>query len=140
MTPEKRKLVIESFNRSSTIAFFKGHLAQLEDGKVEIVIPKQNFLIRKNGQFTGAAISSLVDVATGYAAVAAQAEDAYFTTVEMKINFLNPAFGEQLKAKAEVIKKGSSLTIVRADIYSLKENHEHLVATSLVTMMQLKHR
>ncbi|WP_339814177.1 PaaI family thioesterase, partial [Zunongwangia profunda] len=79
-----------------------------------------------------------VDVSSGYAGASAKPEDSYFTTVELKVNYLNPAFGEQLVAKAQVVKNGKVLTVVRSDVFSItNKGEETLAATSLVTLMQL---
>src|SRR5690606_18682261 len=91
--------------------------------------------------FNGSTIASLVDVSSGYAGASAKPEDSYFTTVELKVNYLNPAIGEQLVAKAQVIKNGKVLTVVRSDVFAVSaEGKETLAATSLVKLMQLSNK
>jgi acyl-coenzyme A thioesterase PaaI-like protein len=56
------------------------------------------------------------------------------------VNLLRPAKGEEFLARAEVIKAGRTLTVVRADVFALSENNRTLVATMQGTMMCLDAR
>jgi acyl-coenzyme A thioesterase PaaI-like protein len=61
--------------------------------------------------------------------------DASVLTVEYKINMLAPAQGEYLVARAEVIKPGRSLSVVRADVFGVTGSSEKLIATLQQTLM-----
>src|SRR5690606_24025071 len=138
--PERETQVRASFNRSPMLTMFGASIEAIAQGYLEVKLPKQAYMTRKAGMFNGGIMASLVDVAAGYAATTAQLQDCYFVTVELKVNYLNPAIGEYLMAKADVIKAGSSISVVRVDIFAHQEQKETLVATSLVTMMQLKNK
>lgn len=139
MIAEEREAQIRaSFERSGTMKMYGAQLLSVDTGKVEIAVDRQDFMARPAGMFNGATIAALVDVASGYAAVAAKSKDSYVTTVELKINYLNPAMGERLLARADVIKNGKVLSVVRVDIYGVQAGVEKLAATALVTMMQLR--
>lgn len=138
MNRERKTQLLESFGRSKMMQLFKAEVTGIAEGYFEITVSKQEFMTRPAGMFNGSTIASLVDVSSGYAGASAKPEDSYFTTVELKVNYLNPAIGEQLVAKAQVIKSGKVLTVVRSDIYAITaEGKETLAATSLVTLMQL---
>lgn len=66
--------------------------------------------------------------------------DASFLTVDLKINFLNPAKGDRLLTRAKVLKGGKTLTVVQTD--SFIENTESLrqVATALLTFIAEKRK
>jgi acyl-coenzyme A thioesterase PaaI-like protein len=58
-------------------------------------------------------------------------------SVEFKVNLLLPAKGEMFLASAEVVKSGKTLTVVRADVFSLgQEGERTLIATMLGTMIR----
>ncbi|ATL49362.1 thioesterase [Chitinophaga caeni] len=137
MNEERRVQLLESFGRSKMMELFGAKVGSIDQGYIEISVDKQEFMARPAGMFNGSTIAALVDVASGYAAASAKPVDSYFTTVELKVNYLNPAMGEQLLAKGQVIKNGKVITVVRVDVYSIKDNKESLAATSLVTMMML---
>lgn len=140
MTPEKRKLITDSFDRSETLKFYKAELLEVDTDFVSIKIPKMEMMTRKAGMFNGAMIASLVDVSSGYAAVSHYAEDCYVVTVELKVNYLRPAMGDALVSKSYVIKGGTKISVIRTEIYIRNENSdfESHVATSLVTMMKIR--
>lgn len=140
MSPEKRKLITDSFNRSETLKFYKAELLEAEADFISIKIPKMELMTRKAGMFNGAMIASLVDVSSGYAAVSHYEEDCYVVTVELKVNYLRPAMGDALVSKSYVIKGGSKISVIRTEIFTVDDNsgHESHVATSLVTMMKIK--
>jgi len=140
MTPEKRKLMTDSFNRSETLKFYNAELLEVETDFVSIKIPKMEMMTRTAGMFNGAMIASLVDVSSGYAAVSHYEQDCYVVTVELKVNYLRPAIGDALVSKAYVVKGGAKISVIRTEIYTVNENRssESHVATSLVTMMKIK--
>lgn len=140
MTPEKKKLIESSFNRSETLRFYKASLVELKTDFISIRIPKQQLMTRKQGMFNGAIIASLVDVSSGYAAVSHYEDDCYVVTVELKVNYLNPAIGNNLLSKSYVVKGGKKISVIRTEIYTVEDDlsNEKHVATSLVTMMRLK--
>ncbi|WP_426278754.1 PaaI family thioesterase [Chryseobacterium sp. S-02] len=140
MTSEKKQLILDSFNRSETLKFYKAELLAVETDYISIKIPKMEMMTRKAGMFNGAMIASLVDVSSGYAAVSHYEEDCYVVTVELKVNYLRPAIGDALVSKSYVIKGGGKIIVVRTEIYVVDENgeNESHVATSLVTMMKIK--
>ena len=140
MSPEKTKLITDSFNRSETLKFYKAELLEVETDFESIKIPKMELMTRKAGMFNGAMIASLVDVSSGYAAVSHYEEDCYVVTVELKVNYLRPAIGDALVSKSFVVKGGAKISVIRTEIYTVDENQasESHVATSLVTMMKIK--
>ncbi|GEM51850.1 PaaI family thioesterase [Empedobacter brevis] len=140
MTPEKKELIVASFNRSETLKFYNASLVECKTDFISIKIPKQQMMTRKHGMFNGAMIASLVDVSSGYAAVSHYDDDCYVVTVELKVNYLRPALGDYLLSKAYVIKGGKKISTIRTEIFTVDEktSKETHVATSLVTMMRIK--
>lgn len=134
----KRKTELQqSFERSEIMKLFRAEPTAISEGCFEITVPKQSFMMRPAGVFNGSTIASLVDVSSGYAAASVMVPGGYLTTVELKINYLNPAIGDKLVAKAQIVKNGKRLSVVRSDVFALDGDKEALVATSLVTLMQL---
>lgn len=138
MNQEQENRIRQSFGRSAMMQLFKATLQTVESGYVEIGLEAQPFMLRPAGMFNGSTIASLVDVSSGYAAVSARSSDSYLTTVELKINYLAAAVGDRLLAKAQVVKAGRRICVVRSDIYAVKNNEDVLAATSLVTLMYLQ--
>lgn len=58
-------------------------------------------------------------------------------TAEYKINYLKPARGQELVARASVIGSGSRQAVCRCDLWSLSEAGEVLCATAVGTIMTM---
>ena len=58
-------------------------------------------------------------------------------TVEFKANFVAPASGEVLAARARVRRSGRTLTVCEADAFARQGPRDVLVATMLATIMTL---
>ena len=69
--------------------------------------------LNPHGTVHGGAVAALVDTAMG-AAVAK--EDVAPVTIEMKVNYLEPAPPGRIEARARVRRRGSRITIVEADV------------------------
>lgn len=82
----------------------------------------------------GGLISSLVDAALGVAGLSAvYEENKVVSTIEYKINFLNPALiNDKLLAKAKVEQKGKRILIISCDVFAVNRESK-LIAKALGT-------
>jgi uncharacterized protein (TIGR00369 family) len=109
-------------------------LSRVEPGIVEISLPYRTDLTQQNGYLHAGIITTIADSAAGYAAFTLMPAGASVLSVEFKVNLLRPASGEMFLARAEVIKAGKTLTVVRADMFGISGNERTLVATMQGTM------
>lgn len=112
-------------------------LASLEPGVAEIHVPFQQELTQQHGYFHAGVTGAIADSACGYAAYTLMPADATVLTVEYKLNLLAPADGEELIARANVVKAGRTLTICIADVFVRRNGEEKHCATMLATEMCL---
>jgi uncharacterized protein (TIGR00369 family) len=111
----------------------------VEPGIVEISLPYRADLTQQDGYLHAGVITTVADSAAGYAAYSLMPAGSRVLSVEFKVNLLRPARGESFVARAEVIKAGRTLSVVRADVFAIGANSEkELVATMQGTMMCLK--
>jgi uncharacterized protein (TIGR00369 family) len=116
-------------------------LARVEPGVVEIMLPYRADLAQQDGYIHAGIITTIADSACGYAAYSLMPENSAVLSVEFKVNLLRPAKAERFLARAEVIKPGKTLTVVRADVFGISAaGDRELVATMLGTMMCLSKR
>src|SRR5258706_404522 len=71
----------------------------------------------------------------GYAAFSLMPAGSNVLSVEFKVNLLRPAQGKEFVARAEVIKPGRTLSVVRADVFATRDDERELVATMQGTMI-----
>ena len=140
LNPSFEQEVRQSFAQQSIMELIGASLTLVEPGVVEITLPYRKDLTQQNGYLHAGIITTIADSACGYAAFTLMPEGSGVLSVEFKVNLLRPAKGDRLLARAEVIKAGKTLTVVRADVFALTENKRTLVATMQGTMMCLRSR
>lgn len=112
-------------------------LAEVAPGLVEIRVPFREELTQQHGYFHGGVSGTIADTACGYAAYTLMPADSTVLTVEFKMNLLAPAEGEQLVARAHVVRSGRTLKICAADVFARKSDAQVHCATLLATIMCL---
>ena len=91
---------------------------------------------RTQDNFTHAGlIATMADHTAGYSAFTTVSENFRILTVEFKINFLKPAFGNALRCRSKVISKGKQVIVSESEIYDVRGSDEKLVAKGIITMM-----
>ena len=123
-----------SFASQSIMGLIGAELSHVEPGVVEIALPYRKDLTQQNGYLHAGIITTLADSAAGYAAFTLMPAGSGVLSVEFKVNLLRPARGEKFLARAEVLKPGKTLTVVRADVFGFTGDDRTLVATMLGTM------
>jgi uncharacterized protein (TIGR00369 family) len=68
------------------------------------------------GSVHGGVLADLADIAMGYAVISTLAADETFTTLEIKLNFLRPAFEGRLRCAARVESRGKTIVYAVADV------------------------
>jgi len=126
--------VRKSFAAQSIMQTIGAQLSRVEPGIVEISLPYRTELTQQNGYLHAGIITTIADSAAGYAAFTLMPTGASVLSVEFKVNLLRPASGEMFLARAEVIKAGKTLTVVRADVFGISGNERTIVATMQGTM------
>jgi uncharacterized protein (TIGR00369 family) len=138
LNPEFADAVAESFAQQPIMNLIGARLGLVEPGIVEISLPYRADLTQQNGYLHAGVVTTIADSACGYAAYSLMPEGSAVLSVEFKVNMLRPARGESFLARAEVIKAGRTLSVVRADVFAIEPNAERtLVATMQGTMMCL---
>jgi acyl-coenzyme A thioesterase PaaI-like protein len=56
-------------------------------------------------------------------------------TIEFKINFLKPAFGDSLVCHSKVIREGNQIIISESEVFDVRSENRTPVAKALVTLM-----
>ena len=121
----------------SFLASLGAELAALAPGACELRLPFRPEFAQQHGFFHGGLIATLADSAAGHAGLTLTGAGQGSITVEFKLNFLAPAQGEALLAKARVVKAGRTLTVSHADVFAIGGGRETLAATALVTYLNL---
>ena len=139
LNPHFAETIAEGFAQQAVMNLIGARLAHVEAGIVEIELPFRSDLTQQDGYLHAGIVTTIADSACGYAAFSLMPAGSRVLSVEFKVNLLRPARGESFIARAEVIKSGKTLTVVRADVFAAAIRREkELVATMQATMMCLK--
>jgi uncharacterized protein (TIGR00369 family) len=130
--------VRESFGRQGLMRHLGARLETLEPGKTEIRVTHSDKVTQQHGYFHAGVSAAIADTACGYAAYTLMTEDSSVLTTEFKINLLAPADGQELVARAKVVRAGRTLTICAADVHVVKDGTEVHCATVLATIFCLQ--
>ena len=134
LTPERAAFLLEDFSRGF-IRFvgIEAHDARWgEFGSRLLVRPDHR---QQDGFIHAGVLAAMADHTAGYAAFTAVAPGIQILTIEFKINFLRPAFGERLVCRARIIRHGRRIMIGESDVYDLGKYGERHAARALVTLM-----
>jgi uncharacterized protein (TIGR00369 family) len=136
--PKFEVRVRESFARQGLMKYLGAELIELTAGRVAIRVPFRAELTQQHNYFHAGISGAIADSACGYSAYTLMPEDSSVLTVEYKMNLLAPADGDELIARARVLRSGKTLKICAADVYVLKKGVEVHCATMLATIMCLR--
>jgi uncharacterized protein (TIGR00369 family) len=135
--PDFEIAVRESFARQSVMATIGARLTRIAPGELSIELAFRQDLTQQDGFVHAGIVATILDSACGYAAMTLVPAGARVLTVEFKANFLAPARGERVVARASVVRSGRTLTVSQADAFAVATEKETLVATMLGTIMTL---
>ena len=112
-------------------------IVAVEPGSAEVALPRRPDLLQFLGHFHGGVIAALADHAAGIAVTSGLPKGRIGVTVEMKVNFLSPADGNELVARAKTLKMSGSIGVATVEVFSKNEASETLCAFCTATMRAL---
>jgi uncharacterized protein (TIGR00369 family) len=136
LNPSFAEEIKRSFAKQSIMQLIGAVLGNVEPGAVEITLPYRSDLTQQDGYLHAGIITTIADSASGYAAYSLMPPESGVLSVEFKVNLLRPARGLEFLARADVIKPGKTLTVVKADVFSViaDTGDRILIASMLGTM------
>jgi uncharacterized protein (TIGR00369 family) len=90
---------------------------------------------QQDGFIHAGVMATMADHTAGYSAFTTVPEDMQILTIEFKINFLRPAFGNALICRSRVIREGRQIIIAESDVFDLRQEKKVHVAKAMVTLM-----
>ena len=113
-------------------------LHALSPGQCELHLPVTPQLLQQHGFVHGGVLSYVADNALTYAGGTAMRVPV--VTSEFKINYLRPAVGELLIARAQAVHHGRAQAVCRCDVFVVQVGTEKLCAMAQGTIAALPPR
>jgi uncharacterized protein (TIGR00369 family) len=112
-------------------------IVAVETGSAEVALARRDDLVQFFGHFHGGVITALADQAAGIAVTSGLPAGRIGVTVEIKVNFLAPADGHELVARAKTLKMSGSLGVATVEVFTRDDTSERLCAFCTATMRAL---
>jgi uncharacterized protein (TIGR00369 family) len=113
----------------------KAELGAITPGRVELLVPLRPELLQQHGFAHGGVVSYAADNAITFAGGSVLGDSV---TTEFKINYLRPAIGERLVARAEVLHAGKRQAVCRCDVFVARGDELKLCATAQGTVTRVE--
>ena len=127
----------EAINAKGFMGAAGFRIVAITPGNAEIALARRDDLLQFFGHFHGGIITALADHAAGIAVTSALPKGKIGVTVEIKINFLAPADGSELIARANTLKMSGSLGVATVEVFTRDDKSERLCAFATATMRAL---
>ncbi len=112
-------------------------IVAIQPGSAEVALARRDDLLQFFGHFHGGVITALADHAAGIAVTSGLPKGRIGVTVEIKVNFLSPADGGELIARAKTLKMSGSIGVATVEVFSKNDAGEALCAFATATMRAL---
>ena len=109
-------------------------IVRIEPGQAELALARRDDLVQFFGHFHGGVITALADQAAGIAVTSGLQKGKIGVTVEIKVNFMTLANGEEIIARAEAMQVGSSIAVAKIEVISQDKGTERICAFATATM------
>lgn len=123
------------------VSFFRsvlnGTVDEFGDGRCQISIAVKAVHRQHIGAVHGGIVGALADDACGWACASVAGS---LVTASYAINLIAPAMGDVLIARGQLLKAGRRVIVGRADVYSVQNEEEKLVAVYQATLATVEHR
>jgi uncharacterized protein (TIGR00369 family) len=110
---------------------------ELAPGSSTVSVARRDDLLQQHGLFHGGVTAFLIDNGTTIAAATMLKSGQGVLTAEYKLNLFSPADGDRLICRSRVVKPGSRMIIVAADVFTQKDGREKQTAIALATIAVL---
>jgi uncharacterized protein (TIGR00369 family) len=136
-TPLNPPSLAEAINAKGFSGAAGFRVVTVEPGRAEVALARRDDLVQFFGHFHGGVITALADQAAGIAVTSGLPAGRIGVTVEIKVNFLAPADGNELMARAKTLKMSGSIGVATVEVFTKDETSERLCAFCTATMRAL---
>ena len=133
--PEFKERVQAQLSRQNFMHQLGFELLQIIPGQTEGELTIQPKHFQHNGFVHGGVVATIADIVAGFAAYTLVGEDQNVVTGEIKVSFFAKGEGQKLRAIGKVIKPGRRVNFCEAEVYSVNNGVEKLIAKASTSMI-----
>ncbi len=133
--PQERKTFLARDYSRGFIEYCQFKAEVIERGYFQSTVAIEEHHRQQDGFIHAGVMATMADHTAGYSAFTTVSEDFQILTIEFKINFLRPAFGEALVCRSKVLREGGQIIISESEVFDIREGGAELAAKAMVTLM-----
>lgn len=133
LPPSLVKTLKKEVGRIPFPSLLGNRIERLKPGFAEVSVKYKRSLTQSYGYLHGGVLASLADTAAAFATRTLIEPEDKLVTLELKINYINPAQSD-LKAMAKVVHKGRRTVVIEVEV---KDKKNRLCAKALLTYVIL---
>lgn len=130
------KLAISALKSQPFSQLLTAELVSIEPGKAELAVPLRDEYKQQHGFAHGGVLSYLADNSLTFAGGSMLGGNA--VTSEFKINYLRPALGDRLIARARTVNAGKQQAVCQCEIFAAGDAGEKLCAVAQGTIVRVE--
>jgi uncharacterized protein (TIGR00369 family) len=136
LTPKRIQFLKKDYARGF-IADVGYEAVNFERGRLESRLKILDRHRQQDNYIHAGVIAAMADHTAGYAAFSLVPEDHRILTIEFKINFLNPAFGNALVCRSRILREGGQILVGESEVFDQRPHGEAFVAKAIVTLRSI---
>ena len=133
---ERKAFLVIDYSRGF-IEYCQFRAEIIKKGYFQAIVRIKKHHRQQDGFIHAGVMATMADHTAGYSAFTIVDENFQILTIEFKINFLRPAFGDALVCRSKVIREGSQIIISESEVFDIRGEEEALVAKAMVTLMSV---
>ena len=134
ISQERKAFLARDYSRGF-IEYCQFKAEVIEKGYFQSTVAIDEHHRQQDGFIHAGVMATMADHTAGYSAFSIVPDDFQILTIEFKINFLRPAFGDSLVCRSSVIREGSQIIISESEVFDIRDGVETLAAKAMVTLM-----
>jgi uncharacterized protein (TIGR00369 family) len=137
ISEERKSFLAEDYSRGF-IKYCQFTAEVIKRGFFQSSVKIEEHHRQQDGFIHAGVMATMADHTAGYSAFTIVQEDYQILTIEFKVNFLRPAYGDSLICRSRVIREGNQIIISESEVFDSREGEETLVAKAIVTLMAVQ--
>ncbi len=131
---EYKEYVLEKIGSNHFSKHIDFTITEIKEGSIVAETCFETYMQQQDGFVHGGISSAFADMACGFAAYSLVEKGQRVMTVEMKISYFSRGMGDRIIARGKVVKPGKRFHFCEAEIFTVKEGKETLIAKASSTM------
>jgi uncharacterized protein (TIGR00369 family) len=130
-----KERVVKHLAKQNFMHHIEFSLHTIEAGFTEGEMKLKSIHSQQDGFAHGGLIATIADIVAGFAAYTLVGDTQHVVTGEIKISYFAKGDGNSLRAVGKVVKPGKRVNFCEAEVYSIKDDSETLIAKASTSMI-----